>query len=161
MTDERLGERLFEAMERLPKGAGMVFRHYSLPEPERRALFEQVKSQARRRGLMLLLAGPALQACSWGADGSHGRGGGPGFRSAPVHNRREIRAAERAGADLLFLSPIYPTRSHPGARPLGPQRFTLLARCTQLPVIALGGMNLSRAKRLRGAHGWSAVDAWL
>jgi thiamine-phosphate pyrophosphorylase len=160
MTDERMGERLFEAIARLPRGGGIVFRHYSLPQCERRALFDEVKALARRRRLMLLLAGPAAQARVWGADGSHGSGRGGGFRSAPVHNLREIRAAERAGAVLLFLSPVYSTRSHPEARPLGPARVTLLARRTHLPVIALGGMDAERARRLRGAYGWAAIDAW-
>lgn len=160
MTDERLGEGLFDAVGRLPTGAGIVFRHYGLPEGERRALFARVKAQARQRGLVLLLAGPAAMARAWGADGSHGRGRGGGFRSAPAHNLREIRAAERAGADLLFLSPVYPTRSHPGAAWLGAARFTLLARRTYLPVIALGGMDTARAQRLRGAYGWAGIEAW-
>jgi len=161
MTDERLGGRLFEAIERLPAGAGIVFRHYSLSEAERRALFDQVKAVARRRRLMLLLAGPAARAHAWGADGSHGRGRGAGFRSAPVHNLREILAAERARADLLFLSPVYATRSHRGARSLGPSRFALLARSTPLPVVALGGMTPCRAETLRCAHGWGAIDFWM
>lgn len=159
MTDERQGEGLLEAVERLPRGAGIVFRHYSLPAPERRALFEQIKAAARRRGLMLLLAGAASEARAWGADGSHGRGRGSGLRTSPAHNLREIRAAERAGAGAVFLSPVYPTRSHPGVQALGPQRFMLLARRAQLPVIALGGLTAERARRLRGAYGWAAIDA--
>ena len=160
MTDERQGDGLLAAIERLPRDAGIVFRHYSLPEPERRALFEQVKAAARRRGLTLLLAGPSAQARAWGADGSHGGGHGGGLRTASAHKLREIRAAERAGAAALFLSPVYATRSHPGARHLGPARFALLARRTKLPVIALGGMDAARAKRLRGAYGWAGIDAW-
>ena len=160
MTDERLGDRLLAAVEGLPMGAGMVFRHYGLGEPDRRALFDEVKAVARRRGLMLLLAGPADQAEAWGADGSHGRGPGSGLRSAPVHDWAEIRAAERDGADLLFLSPVFATRSHPGTRPLGPARVSLLARQTHLPVIALGGMNDVRVRRLREAYGWAGVDAF-
>jgi thiamine-phosphate pyrophosphorylase len=166
MTDERLGERLLEAVGRLPAHrAGIVFRYYSLPEPERRALFEQVKRIARRRGLMLLLAGPAAQARAWGADGSHGRGrggiGGGGLRTAPAHDARELRAAGRADASLIFLSPVFPTRSHPGAPVLGPARFARLARRTRLPVVALGGMDAARARKLRGAYGWAGIDAWL
>ena len=164
MTDERQGERLLRAVERLPRGAGIVFRHYSLPGRERRALFERVRKAARRRRLLLVLAGPANQARAWGAQGSHGRGRprGGGLRTAPAHDLREIRAAERSGASLLFLSPLHATRSHPGARPLGPTRFAKLARQTRLPVVALGGMNEDRARALRGlgAYGWAAIDAW-
>ena len=160
MTDERQGERVLAAVERLPRGSGIVFRHYRLAEAERRALFDQVKEKARHRGHLLLLAGAAAQARSWGADGSHGRGRGFGLRTAPAHDLREIRAAERAGAAAVFLSPVYPTQSHPGARALGPARFTLLARRSRVPVIALGGMSEERARPVRGAWGWAAIDAW-
>ena len=70
-----------------------------------------------------------------------------------------MRAAERAGASILFLSPIYPTRSHPGAATLGPEGFARLARRTELPVIALGGVDQSRGRTLMalGAYGWAAV----
>lgn len=159
LTDERQGDGLLGAVARLPAGAGILFRHYSLAEVARRDLFERVRAAAPGP---LLLAGPAEQARAWGADGSHGRGPGAGLRSAPVHDLAEIRSAERAGADLLFLSPVYPTSSHPGAPGLGLAKFAWLARRTALPVIALGGMNAARGKRLAsfGAYGWAGIDAW-
>lgn len=160
MTDERLGGGLVDAAGRLPDGAGIVFRHYRLDAAARRALFDRVRKAAPKA--LLLLAGPADQARAWGADGSHGSGPGAGLRSAPVHGPAQIRAAERAGAALLFLSPVYATRSHPGARALGVARFAWLARRTSLPVIALGGMDAARGRRLAsfGAYGWGAIDAW-
>ena len=160
MTDERQGDLLTEIVTRLPGDAGIVFRHYSLAPAERRALFEQVRASAGSR--LLLLAADAAQAVDWGADGSQGRGPGKGLRSAPVHSYAEIRAAERAGAQLLFLSPVFPTRSHRGAPTLGIARFAWLARRTRLPVIALGGMDAAKGKRLAsfGAYGWAAIDAW-
>ncbi|HVQ07220.1 MAG TPA: thiamine phosphate synthase [Allosphingosinicella sp.] len=160
MTDERQGAGLLDAVRRLPDGAGIVFRHYRLEETARRALFDRVREAASNA--LLLLAGPADQARSWGADGSHGPGRGEGLRSAPAHDQGAIRAAERAGAALVFLSPVYATRSHPEARPLGLARFAWLARRTALPVIALGGMDPARGRRLAsfGAYGWAAIDAW-
>ena len=163
MTDERLGEGLIPAIERLPCGSGLVFRHYRLDPAERRSLFERVRELAEGKQHLLLLAGPAGQAREWGADGSHGRGRGDGgLRSAPVHDYRELRAAERSGADFLFLSPVFPTQSHPGRSPLGIARFAWLARRTSLPVIALGGVNPRRGRRLAsfGAYGWAGVDAF-
>jgi thiamine-phosphate pyrophosphorylase len=155
MTDERQGEALLPAIARLPLGAGIVFRHYSLPPAERRALWDRVRGAARGRGLTLIVAGPTLP----GADGAHNRHG-RGLRTAAAHNLREIRAAERAGAHLLFLSPVFPTRSHPGAPALGARRFALLAHQTGLPVIALGGMDAEKARTLGGAYGWAGIDAW-
>lgn len=155
MTDERQGDGLWRALERLPRGAGIVFRHYGLPRAERRRLFERMRRIASVRGLTLVVAGSPLP----GGDGTHGRPG-RGLRTASAHNLRELRAAERAGANLVFLSPVYPTRSHPGASALGPRRFALIAHQAKVPVIALGGMDAKRARTLGGAYGWAGIDAW-
>ncbi|HEX8535782.1 MAG TPA: thiamine phosphate synthase [Allosphingosinicella sp.] len=165
MTDERQGEALWTAIERLPRGAGIVFRHYSLPPAERRKLFLAVKRRARRHHLTLILAGTSEEAASYGAEGFHRRQSArkpPGLiRTAPAHNLRELRSAERGGADLVFLSPAFDTRSHPDKGSLGPLRFMLLARRARVPVIALGGMNARRARRLGSAiYGWAGIDAW-
>ena len=155
MTDERQGEGLWAALGRLPRGAGIVFRHYRLPAADRRALFGRVRRLARERGLVLVCAGAPIA----GADGTHGRPGA-GLRTASVHNLREMRRAER-WADLLFLSPVFPTRSHPGRAALGPLRFALLARQARVPVVALGGMDAERFRTLGGsAYGWAGIDAW-
>jgi thiamine-phosphate pyrophosphorylase len=157
MTDERQGAQLWAALERLPRGAGIVMRHYSLPPAERRALHARIRRIARRRGLVLVVAGPQQLA----GDGCHGRRG-RGLRTASAHNPAQIRAAERAGADLVFVSPVFATRSHCGARALGPVRFGLLARQARVPVIALGGMDARRQRRIAplGAYGWAGIDAW-
>jgi len=128
MTDERMGDALWPALERLPRGAGVVVRHYGVPAPERRALYERVRRIARRRGLLLLLAASPQQAAAWKADGVHGRSlrraSRPLLRSAPAHDRRELLAARHA--DLVLVSPVFPTRSHPGAAALGPVRLGLM-----------------------------------
>jgi thiamine-phosphate pyrophosphorylase len=153
MTDERQSEGLWQSLERLPKGSGVVFRHYGLAAADRRRLFERVRRVARRRRLLLLAAGPELRG-----DGVHG--GRHGGFSASAHDLRELKAAERKGAKLVFLSPAFETRSHPGARALGPVRFGLIARQARVPVIALGGVDSRRALRLPHAYGWAGIDAW-
>jgi thiamine-phosphate pyrophosphorylase len=163
MTDERQGEGLWAALERLPRGGGVIFRHRSAPASERRALFERVRRISRRRGLVLVLAGTAREAVAWRADGVHGRsarrGARPLVRTAPAHDARELIAAGR-DADLILLSPVFPTRSHPAAPTLGRVRFAALAYAAARPVIALGGMTARRARGLRGSYGWAAIDAW-
>jgi len=115
--------------------------------------------------LVLLLAGSPREAAAWRADGVHGRAPHrrmprPLLRTAPAHDARELA---RSCADAVFLSPIFATRSHPGARSLGPVRFGLLARRTRTPLIALGGMDARRFGRVAalGAYGWAAIDALL
>ncbi|WP_380873134.1 hypothetical protein ACFB49_39610 [Sphingomonas sp. DBB INV C78] len=163
MTDPRMGDALWDALARLPAGAGVVFRHYGAAK--RREIYEKVRRIARARRLVLVLAGPTKQAIAWKADGAHGRSlhrraARPLIRTAPAHDARELVAAKNA--DLIFLSPAFPTRSHPHAPALGPVRFGLLAGRTRKAVIALGGMDSRKGRRLKplGADGWSGIDAF-
>ncbi len=160
MTDERMGEQMIAALHELPKGAGVIFRHYHLEKHERHDLFLKVRRVARARRLYVIVAGNPKTARAWGACGSHGRHNGA--TTAPVHNLREIISAERAGAKLLFVSPLYATSSHPSAKSLGHIRFAQLVHKTRLPVIALGGMNERRARGAKniGISGWAGIDAF-
>ncbi|MEW6576319.1 thiamine phosphate synthase [Sphingorhabdus buctiana] len=165
MTDPRLGSRLLAAIQKLPAGSGVIFRHYELEERQRRQLFAAVRRICARRGHMLILAGEARDAAQWHADGFHRRNSRHRaiWHSAPVHNLNEIREALRNGAGILFLSPLRQTRSHPGQPALGPSRFGQLARlCQPAKVIALGGMNRAQAAKWPQTmvHGWAAIDAF-
>ena len=155
MTDERQGDDLWRALKRLPRGSGVVFRHYGLTKSERQRLFSTTKITTRARHLLLLTGRQKLRE----ADGAHNARRGV---SASAHNLRELRAAERRGAAFVFLSPVFPTRSHPGARTLGRVRFGLIAQQARIPVIALGGVDARKGRSLRalGAYGWAGIDAW-
>lgn len=158
MTDERMGDALWPALAGLPRGSGVVVRHYDLSVRDRRALLERIERIGRRRRLVVLGAGMAASG------GIHNaRRGVRGLLTRAVHDRREAAAALRARADAVFVSPVFATRSHDRARPLGAVRMGLLVRELPMPVIALGGMDASRLRRLRPLriHGWAGVDAWL
>lgn len=151
-------------MAKLPAGSGVIFRHYHLPPAERRARFAALRRAAHRRGHVIALSGTARQARAWGADAVYGDAaqlaGGPALpRLCTVHSLRELAAARRARADAVLLSPVFPTRSHPGGALLGPIRFRLIAARAGLPVIALGGMDRARARRLKWCK-WAAIDAF-
>jgi 8-oxo-dGTP diphosphatase len=87
--------------------------------------------------------------------------------AASCHNAIELAHANAIGVDFAVLSPVYPTRSHPEARPLGWEKFHALTAQARQPVFALGGLrpfDLGDAWR-HGAHGlallsglWNAED---
>ena len=157
MTDERIGDGLWHALARLPRGGGVVFRHYSLAPAERRRLFARVRRVALSRGLVLVRAGSMPLA---GEAGTHARRG-PGLVTWPVHGVEEARRARCAGAHLVFVSPVFATRSHPGASHLGARRARSIGRVACAPIVALGGMNDARFRCLSGVYGYAAIDAWL
>lgn len=153
VSDQRNDAGLERALSRLPRGSGFIFRHYHLPLPQRRARFAELARIARARGHLVALAGSRAEARSWGADRAYG----PAGHLVPVHSPREIARARRAEA--LLLSPVFPTRSHPGAKVLGPLRFRRLAALARVPVIALGGMNRRGNRRLKWPQ-WAGIDAF-
>lgn len=163
LTDARQGEALWDALERLPAGSGVVVRHHDLAPARRRVLFERVRRVARRRRLVLVLSGAPRLAAAWRADGAYGpigaRAARPLLRLATAHDAAELVAARRDGADAVLLSPVFLTRSHPGGAALGRARFRLLTRQSAVPVIALGGMDAARFRAL-GCYGWAGIDAF-
>ncbi|CAM3074304.1 Thiamine phosphate synthase/TenI domain-containing protein [Sphingomonas antarctica] len=155
ITDPRGGNPV-EAYKRMPRGSGVVFRHFELKPRKRAALFERLGAEVRRRGGIMLLAEPP-HGGAWQAVGFNDEP-----RAITVHNRRELVAAQRLGADLVFVAPVFATRSHPGARSLGVVGLGLMLAGNRIPAIALGGMNAAKFRKLNGLklHGWAAIDAF-
>jgi thiamine-phosphate pyrophosphorylase len=149
-TDARQGDAVWQAIARLPKGgAGVIVR-----TPE---LLDRIRALCRARRLLCVTSGPTPRRI--GLSGSHGLH--VGALTATAHNRRELVKARRIGVKLVFLSPVFPTRTHPDASALGPVRFGLLTANTRVALAALGGMTAKRFKYIRkfGAFGWGAIDA--
>jgi thiamine-phosphate pyrophosphorylase len=163
MTDERVGDELWRAIERLPAGGGVVFRHYATPPDERAALARRVAALCEQRGLLLAVARDVPLARAVGAALVHNPIGDAGTLSVSraVHSLNEAKAAR--GADLLFVSPVYATASHPGAPALGLEQALTIAHAGGGAALALGGMDEAkgRAAMAAGFHGWAAIDAWL
>ncbi len=143
-----------QAVARLPRGAaGVVLRHDG--DPRRAALGRDLAALCRARRLALVVAGDTRLAAALGA-GVHLRGGRwpdprrarRGWLTSSAHGTADLRRARRAGADLVFLSPAFPTASHPGAPALGPLRWATLARRVPGPVAALGGVTGATVRRL-------------
>ncbi len=157
LSDARNDAGLARAIARLPRGSGFVFRHYHLAPAARTARFDALARLCRARGVAVLASRPQR---GWRIDGVYGapaQRARRGLRLATAHSLREIGQATRDRAHAVLLSPVHPTRSHPGAATLGAVRFLLLARRAPLPVIALGGMTRARALRLGRAR-WAAID---
>ena len=163
LSDQRNDAVLEDALRRLPRGSGFIYRHYHLPPEERVSRFGALARIARARDHVVILADSALTAREWGADGIYGAPLSLVPRRAHMlmlataHDMREIAQAARVGADAALLSPAFATRSHPGAPALGPVRFRLLAQNLAMPVIALGGMDVGKAQHLGWPY-WAAID---
>ncbi len=153
-----------QAVRALPKGlCGVVLRHDG--DPARAELGRDLAAICRERRLMLTVAADRRLAASLGA-GLHlrgGRGHAPKpprgmVNTASAHTEAELRRGLARGA-AVFLSPLLPTRSHPGAPVLGPTRWRHLAGHAR--IFALGGIDGETVRRIpRAAAGAGAIGVF-
>jgi 8-oxo-dGTP diphosphatase len=75
--------------------------------------------------------------------------------AASCHSAAELAHAAALGVDLVVLSPVLPTASHPGVNTLGWPIFAEMAAGMPMPVYALGGMRPQHLHTAwqHGAHG--------
>ncbi|MDZ4375271.1 MAG: thiamine phosphate synthase [Phenylobacterium sp.] len=152
---------------RLPRGAGIVFRHFGAPDAEARA--RRLLGIAQGRGLRLLIGQDWALAARIGADGVHLperlshragalRRGHPGWLvTSAAHDLVSARTGE---AHAIVISPVLPSRSASAGRPLGPARLAAMVRHARRPAYGLGGVTDVTARRLVGSGlvGLAAVD---
>jgi thiamine-phosphate pyrophosphorylase len=146
------------AMMHLPAGSGVWLRAL---DP---ALAAPVMRLARMRRLVVMVAGDWRLAAALGAQGLHlpesmARHGvlAPAlgwlrrrgtWLSVACHARPALGRAKALGAACALVSPVFSTRSHPGARGLGALRLAALSRQGRMPVLALGGIGRQSARRI-------------
>jgi thiamine-phosphate pyrophosphorylase len=160
------------AIARLPRGGlcGVVFRHDGVAG--RADLAMQVARLCRKRGLPLVVAGDARLSARVNA-GLHLRGGRwPDSRrprqrqrsalvTSSAHDIAELRRAVSAGAEIIFLSPAFPTLTHAGSTALGAARWANIARRkVNAKIYSLGGVNGDNVHLLAGfCAGVGAISA--
>ncbi len=163
-TDDRRTPDPLPAIARLPPGSGVVFRHDRVPD--RAGLARRIARLCRARRLALTIAGdPRLAAALRAGPHLRGREHPPAYLrgrlcTVAAHDPPALRRARRLPCAVAFLSPVFPTRSHPGARGLGPARFASWVRRSGPPLLALGGIDGLSCRRLtRLCAGVGAIGA--
>ncbi|MDO8837591.1 MAG: thiamine phosphate synthase [Parvibaculum sp.] len=148
------------ALDALPAGCALVWRAYDAGTTA--ANLRRLTARARAKNCLLLIAGEPKLSRRLGAGGLHlpermlGRPYRNGYAAvtAAAHSEAAIRAAARAGAVAVLISPVFPTASHPGTAMLGVVRFAKLARLARtlgMTPYALGGITTSEhIQRLAG-----------
>lgn len=155
-------------------GTGLIqLRDKTSPVGALKRLAENLRAAVRPSGARLIVNGNVEVAEAVEADGAHlperasitqarARLGQDALIGYSAHSVEALRRAEEAGADYAFLSPVFETRSKPGAVPLGLKRFERAASQTALPVYALGGVQPDNARMCleAGAFGVAAASAF-
>lgn len=165
---------LVSLQDRLDGGLQLIqLREKQLSRDELASLAQLVVVLAHARGAKVLINGDVELAQEVGADGVQlssfqleALSDRPAvdWCAASCHNTEELRRAEALGCDFALLSPVLPTKSHPGAPHLGWESFESIAAGSSIPVYALGGLNHDDMQTAwqRGAHGIALLrQAWV
>ncbi|MBO6826280.1 MAG: thiamine phosphate synthase [Sneathiella sp.] len=169
-TDDKRGRDPLEMAAGLSPDVAVLLRHYD--HPSRELLAKEIKKITKKRGLTLFVAKNAALATKVKADGchipTHMISTLPRLKSrypnlifsVACHSVRDLIEAEKLGADFAFLSPLYPSRSHLGARALCLLNAAPYVQKSRIPVLGLGGVNWRRSKQLSslGFSGLGAID---
>ncbi len=158
----------------LSRTDAVIFRDYH--HPHRLEYAHEVAALCRARGIGLLIAGDWRLAHALNA-GMHmpaymARAALNTYKTKPiglfstaVHSEAALHRAAALGANMVLISPVFPTQSHKNARVLGVLKFMHLANCARnlhITPYALGGMNVKTIKRLRTGTGhmphFAAID---
>lgn len=156
----------------LEHGVGLLqFRVFGLEKLQLRALAQRSLDLCQAYSARMLINHDLQLSKALGADGVHltahqlqtldsrplptGR-----LVSASCHSLTELQQAHRLGVDFVVLSPVLPTRSHPDADPLGWDGFVEIVNQANMPVYALGGMQVEYLQKAwaSGAQGISGIS---
>lgn len=157
--------------QRLPRGAGVVFRAFGAADAMDQGL--RLRAIADARGLVLLVGADIALAEAIGADGVHLperlrdaaaalRADKPnGLITLAAHDEGAVRAGSTADIDALVVSPVFASNSPSAGTPLGVAGLKALIAATDKPVYALGGIRAESVKSLEGMEivGVAAVEA--
>ncbi|KAG8468707.1 hypothetical protein KFE25_013790 [Diacronema lutheri] len=177
LTDEARQGPFASVVEHLsaPPRCWVVFRDYAMPPAARLEAATRARDLCAARGITFLLARDAELAQRIGADGVHlpqpllprlaqWRHAHPDFVwSAACHDGESLRTAATLGATIALVSPIFATRSHPGASAMGTERLATLVRSQpRMPVYAMGGVGSASIAQLAlartGVAGIAGID---
>ena len=151
-------------------------REKDMSAKELAALTRAAVECARPHGARVLVNDRLDVAMAAGADGVHLRASSIPAREAraaaaktglddfligvSTHSVAEAKSAEEGGADFIVCGPVYDTPSKRAfGPPLGLDAFAEVCGAVKIPVLAVGGINLSnyREPLRRGAAGVAAI----
>ena len=132
-------------------------REKDLSEEDQIALASTLLPIARRHGARLTVHGDAALAKACGSDGVHLAAGGDPVAArkmlgqekligVSLHTVTEASAIDPGIVDYAIAGPAFETASKPGYGPeIGRKGLAEIARAAPVPVLAIGGLNATRA----------------
>lgn len=141
----------------LPKNTSVIYRNYKNINNIGEII--QLKKICKKHKKKLYLSNNILLSIKLGLDGAYI----PSFNRqfwhnnysikkkfkflGSAHNLKEIRIKEKQKVELIFISPLFPTKNK--KKCLGIYKFIILKNLTKIPVACLGGINSHNIKQIK------------
>ena len=139
----------------LDKNTGIIFRNYSSENNLKKII--NIKKFCKKKGYKFFLSNNVKLALNLDLDGAYI----PSFNSSTnhlsftlkkkflilgsAHNNKELKLKEKQLVKIVFLSSIFKRNKNY----LGLNKFKLLAKLTNIKVVALGGISSKNIKKLK------------
>lgn len=175
ITDRTLlpEDQFLSGIEAALKGGvrAIQLREKNLPEDKLRSLAKDVLQLTQKYNALLIINHHAELADDIGADGVHLTESSPAVRKIrkqypdlligkSAHSLQSAMRAQHQRADFVTFSPVYDTPSKQQyGPPQGLEKLQQVCAGLDIPVLALGGIDLSRiaAVRKHGAYGIALI----
>ena len=161
--DKVFNEKKFSKLK-IPKETAFLLRSYKIKE--RKKIAKQLLKFCKMKKIKLLIGSDIKLAKNINADGVHfpeymikeNKVNWVVFKKLKLekewivtmaaHNLKALKNGENYSIDAALLSPIFPSKSHPKKKSLGINKFSKIIKKTNMPIYALGGINVKNVKSL-------------
>lgn len=172
-----------KVIKNLPKNSAIIIREYDLPKQDRKDFAKKIFNLAKTRPDLQILIGKDFElALELKADGIHFSD----FDKLPLnfllkkfpknfifsfaaHSLKSLRKVQKLKPDMIFISPIFPTTSHVGAKTFGYKNLAKIAVQNKKQnyfwgnIYALGGITKTNIEMLKKLplKGFGAITYFL
>lgn len=160
MTDRNRIAEPVRVIHKLPRNSMVIIRDYDIENREEYA--RNIAKECRKCNIPFLVAGDYNLARILKANGIHlpEYCGHKSFQirkkqpqwiiTTAAHSEKTIRRLSHYPIDAATLSPVLPTDSHVGKKPLGILSFRKICNKHPVKIYALGGINHKNTQQLNG-----------
>ena len=163
VTDPARTPAIKETVGNLPRGIGVIFRHFG--DAVQLSIARDLAGICREQGRPLLVSADPDLANAIGADGVHWPAKlarratrAAGLASMSVHNVQELRLSRILGMDAILVSTVFPSDSPSARAAIGLERLARVRQSQGPTIYGLGGIDSSNCERTAKIAGFAAVS---
>ena len=182
-TDRKKIYDLENTIKSLPKNSAIIIREYDLEQKDREIFARKIKDLTNSRNIRIIVGKDLVLAIKIKADGLHfsdldhlplqflerKKFKKKFIFSFACHSFKSVLKAQKLKADMIFISPIFPTKSHLNTQALGIKNLAKISFKTKSSsyvspsLYALGGINSQNLLSVRklGISGFAAISLFL